>query len=213
MLPDQADWFTRLAAEQDNLRAALVWSSEAGHGQTTLRVAAALWRKGVLPWELRLVGPHELLAHEKHDGRSPSLRPCSSVERAAVSLTAAGPWLIFDEYARRCERGRPWSTGPCYLPTSLPLLMACERPCPATGEASLRTGPTGPTTRRSRRLTNAAISLVQPVCNRANRHGRSRGDTSGLADRSHPASETKPRDETARNDMATSAMESNKDLR
>jgi hypothetical protein len=139
--------------------------------------------------------------------------PRRSVERAAVSLTAAGPWLIFDEYARRCERGRPWSTGPCYLPTSLPLLMACERPCPATGEASLRTGPTGPTTRRSRRLTNAAISLVQPVCNRANRHGRSRGDTSGLADRSHPASETKPRDETARNDMATSAMESNKDLR
>jgi predicted ATPase/class 3 adenylate cyclase/Tfp pilus assembly protein PilF len=42
--PHQAVWFTRLAAEQDNLRAALVWSSEAGDGQTTLQVAAALWR-------------------------------------------------------------------------------------------------------------------------------------------------------------------------
>jgi predicted ATPase len=42
--PDQAYWFARLRAEEDNLRAALLWSSEAGMAETTLRSAAALWR-------------------------------------------------------------------------------------------------------------------------------------------------------------------------
>jgi predicted ATPase/class 3 adenylate cyclase len=42
--PDQAYWFARLTAEQDNLRAALAWSSETGRAETMLRSAAALWR-------------------------------------------------------------------------------------------------------------------------------------------------------------------------
>jgi tetratricopeptide (TPR) repeat protein len=42
--PDQGYWFTRLAAEQDNVRAALVFLSEAGMAESTLRSTAALWR-------------------------------------------------------------------------------------------------------------------------------------------------------------------------
>ena len=42
--PLQGYWFARLAAEQDNFRAALVLLREAGMAESTLRSAAALWR-------------------------------------------------------------------------------------------------------------------------------------------------------------------------
>jgi len=46
---DQADWLDRLSAEDDNLRAALDWSLQAGQGELGLRIAVALRRF----WEVR----------------------------------------------------------------------------------------------------------------------------------------------------------------
>ena len=41
---DQADWLRRLAAEHENLRAALAWTVGAGDQARLLRLASALWR-------------------------------------------------------------------------------------------------------------------------------------------------------------------------
>ena len=41
--PRQAEWFDRLEAEHDNLRAALSWSLERGDAETTLQMKAELW--------------------------------------------------------------------------------------------------------------------------------------------------------------------------
>jgi len=42
--PDQASWFRRLDAEQDNLRAALTWALAQDEVALALRIAGALWR-------------------------------------------------------------------------------------------------------------------------------------------------------------------------
>ena len=42
--PEQAAWLARLAEEHADLRAALVWSSDAGEDATLVRLAAGLWR-------------------------------------------------------------------------------------------------------------------------------------------------------------------------
>ncbi|HZJ46023.1 MAG TPA: protein kinase [Pyrinomonadaceae bacterium] len=47
--PSQASWFSRLDKEQDNFRAALIYSRESGKLHDGLRLAGALWRF----WEVR----------------------------------------------------------------------------------------------------------------------------------------------------------------
>ncbi len=47
--PQQAEWFTRLEAEHDNLRAALRWSLQNDGAETALRMERVLWRF----WEVR----------------------------------------------------------------------------------------------------------------------------------------------------------------
>jgi predicted ATPase len=40
---EQVVWFTRVAADHDNVRAALRWPLHAGEVETGLRLAASLW--------------------------------------------------------------------------------------------------------------------------------------------------------------------------
>jgi tetratricopeptide (TPR) repeat protein len=47
--PQQRDWLEHLAAELDNIRAALAWAVETGESDVGLRIGSALWRF----WQLR----------------------------------------------------------------------------------------------------------------------------------------------------------------
>jgi non-specific serine/threonine protein kinase len=48
--PHQADWFSHLDREHDNLRAALRWALEQGEAETALRMCAVLWRFWGIRW-------------------------------------------------------------------------------------------------------------------------------------------------------------------
>jgi len=78
---EQAGWFDRLDAEQDNIRAALLWSLENGSPETGLRLASALWRF----WETR----GYLSEGEQWVEKGLSHRPVAAAVEAKA-LTTAG---------------------------------------------------------------------------------------------------------------------------
>jgi predicted ATPase/class 3 adenylate cyclase len=79
--PDQVEWLTRLAAEHDNIRAALTWAGEHQLDQA-LRMAGALWRFWQFRGHLREAGERLEQLLERADRADPEAR--------AQALEAAG---------------------------------------------------------------------------------------------------------------------------
>lgn len=98
---NQGYWYAKLAAEHDNIRAALAWSLDSGEAEPGLRMAGALWRfwyyQGYVPEGTGWV--ERLLALENAGAASPEARA-----RALLS----GGTLAFFLPASYEQQGEDW---------------------------------------------------------------------------------------------------------
>src|SRR5215204_5303846 len=99
--PDQLEWFERLEAEHDNIRAALSWALERNEAELALRLGGALW------WFWLVRGYHsegrrwleEALATDER--RSPEVRAMALAGAGALALEQGD----LDRAQEACEAG------------------------------------------------------------------------------------------------------------
>jgi predicted ATPase len=125
--PDQLRWLDRLAAERDNLHAALRWAVDAGEAAPALRLAAALgwyWtltsaRAEALDWTAKALA----LPGEARAGPGPGLafRALTSIS-GGVDLARPWSWAPGDGAAGRPAPDEPRRSHPVL--TILPALLA-----------------------------------------------------------------------------------------
>jgi DNA-binding CsgD family transcriptional regulator/tetratricopeptide (TPR) repeat protein len=108
--PDQARWLERLAAEHDNLRAALAWAIETGEVDLALGLAGALWRfwwtRGYLTEGRRWLEAALALASPDTVGRAKALHAAGSLAQEQGDHEQATAYLERGLAAARAAQDR-----------------------------------------------------------------------------------------------------------